>query len=128
MLQSYNAPFSLSQDRDNMRLGISACTQSISLRSAWRENYTYSAPYFRGISELPCPCKPHPAAASARCPRVSPALQPLFGPPSMIFISTKGDHFSWGIPKDTRIERSRKRAGKDKPAITGERALIFSRE
>jgi hypothetical protein len=40
--------FSLPQDRDDLRLSVSACPNSKSPRSSCRENSTLAAPYFRG--------------------------------------------------------------------------------
>ena len=40
--------FSLPQDRDDLRLSVSACLHSNSPRSSCRENSTFAAPYFRG--------------------------------------------------------------------------------
>ena len=44
--------FSLTQDREELRLSVSACLHSKSPRSSCRENSTYAAPCFRG--GLPC--------------------------------------------------------------------------
>jgi len=38
----------LPQDRDDLRLSVSACLHSKSPRSSCRENSTFAAPYFRG--------------------------------------------------------------------------------
>lgn len=40
--------FGLPQDRDDLRLSVSACLHSKFLRSSWRENSTYTALCFRG--------------------------------------------------------------------------------
>ena len=40
--------FGLTQDRDDLRLSVSACLHLKSPRSSCRENSTYAAPYFRG--------------------------------------------------------------------------------
>jgi hypothetical protein len=40
--------FGLPQDRDDLSLNVSACLNSTSPRSSWRENSTYAAPYLLG--------------------------------------------------------------------------------
>jgi len=38
----------LTQDRDDLRLSVSACLHAKSPHASCRENSTYAAPYFRG--------------------------------------------------------------------------------
>ena len=48
-----HAAFSLTQDREELRLSVSACLHSKSPRSSCRENSTYADPYFqRGITKV----------------------------------------------------------------------------
>lgn len=47
-----HAAFGLPQDREGLRLGVSACLHSKSSRFSCRENSTDAAPYFRG--NYPC--------------------------------------------------------------------------
>jgi hypothetical protein len=43
-----HTPFSLTQDREDLRLSVSACLHSEFPHASCRENSTYAAPYFRG--------------------------------------------------------------------------------
>ena len=47
-LGHWHTAFSLTQDREDLRLSVSACLHSESPHPSCRENSTYADPYFRG--------------------------------------------------------------------------------
>lgn len=49
-----HAAFSLTQDREDLRLSVSACFHPEIPRASCGENSTYAAPYYRGDYRTPC--------------------------------------------------------------------------